>query len=1343
MHSFLRTSNLLRGGLLALALASVLPGAIDAKPRPGLQKRLTRLLAGTNGALTVNRIYCGLSAIGNICVDSLGSSTVGGGYWPKGTADQYVFNSGLQIAGIIDPAAGFDWAGHITGAQLFSPRGDDHGEPIEPIYNAASPDDLTNWPQAAFVPQGDAGEENFNPLLRGRSSASQGDVWWISWEGNPSLSAGRSHPLGVMVEQRGMGWNYPAGNEDILYFIYTFYNVTSSDPASYAAIRPGMREIAQEAGANFQRLNEGRFRIQIPDGGYTLTNLFAAFGADMDVAQADANYSTVVVPFALGNTYEHTFAGTDEWTFDPGIFSAPFFEGAGFVGVKYLKSPVDPTTGEEVGLTLFSNTINQGAFDDASNVTQLYRYLSNQISPAAGDAACTFPQATRICYVNNGSPDDMRFFQSSGPLTLAPGEFQSIVVAYIFAAPVAVGDCTSAGSCDLIPGDPTRWLDPAVLSAGANPVDSVAGFLDYSDANADGVVQQVEVVTVPGSLLGKALVAQKVFDERFLLPFAPETPNFFLVAGNNQVTVLWQPSVSETTGDPFFAIAQQPTTVPEGGGDPVPNVLFDPNYRQFDVEGYRIYRGRVDAPNSLTMIAQFDYSGTFIRDFRGGVLTPTITGVGCAPELGINVVTITPDPADPTVADTTFGCPVPFDSTGPGEAPTVFFDIPLVGPIIQVPTSPPGSGRLGLATGNVINTRADTAITGAAFGCAGFAQAATDCQLKDNGVPFVFADGTARNNVRYFYSVTAFDLNSFQSGPSSLESPRVTKSVIPSASASNVDFASQTEFTILGGDGNPIAPGATGFAIDASTGRFNGRPPANLDVSGEIEQSVLRLAPAITGSGIVARIDSVKARADHEAYPLDNITSFNCQGLANGQGLCQEYFLTYTSSVGTTQTRTPARVPILEAVFGDEVTDEAALTPGPVPIDPTLGQQFGIPAGLSPPAAGVTINVPRHGDLSAGENFYGRRVQGGISPGGSRWFSGDNETIDDPAYSIRVGQLPGVDTIFSPLSHLDMVPNTGAVEASAVSVCMQMMLYHYTTFGRQSDIEVVWGAGGAIASVRDLTFSLDVPFGGIPGSNYGFVPDGNGNGMIDWVDMVSVEEVSQVNAHLAFCGEADGLIVPAAGAGTQLTNVAAVTPVSNLTEGLAGADFTATGTGFGLYLAGHFHIFQLTGGALPAEGTRWVLRSVSGPIEAATNPETSNPEGYTFTQNPGNPAVTGLQFRFVVPASTAKRATTDDDLARVHTVPDPYYVTSAFEQTTDTKIIKFVNLPADCIIRIYSSSGVLVALLEHHSATLGGSEDWNVRNRNNQVVASGVYFYHIESGDARRVGRFTVVNFAQ
>jgi hypothetical protein len=62
---------------------------------------------------------------------------------------------------------------------------------------------------------------------------------------------------------------------------------------------------------------------------------------------------------------------------------------------------------------------------------------------------------------------------------------------------------------------------------------------------------------------------------------------------------------------------------------------------------------------------------------------------------------------------------------------------------------------------------------------------------------------------------------------------------------------------------------------------------------------------------------------------------------------------------------------------------------------------------------------------------------------------------------------------------------------------------------------------------------------------------------------------------------------------------------------------------------------------------------------------------------------------------------------------------------------------------VAATRGILVNLIEHNSNTFGGAEPWNLRNRNNQVVASGVYFYMIEAGDARRVGRFTVVNFAQ
>ena len=133
------------------------------------------------------------------------------------------------------------------------------------------------------------------------------------------------------------------------------------------------------------------------------------------------------------------------------------------------------------------------------------------------------------------------------------------------------------------------------------------GYLGFTNAGPDDTdptrVTQDEFLTVPGSLLRKAQTAQAVFDGKFLLPFAPERPDFFLVPGNNQVSVLWQPSPTESTDnpDPFFAVASQPTI------DGVANPLYDPNFRANDVEGYRVYRGRVDNPSELQLLAQFDY----------------------------------------------------------------------------------------------------------------------------------------------------------------------------------------------------------------------------------------------------------------------------------------------------------------------------------------------------------------------------------------------------------------------------------------------------------------------------------------------------------------------------------------------------------------------------------------------------------------------------------------------------------------------------------------------------------------------------------------------------------------
>jgi hypothetical protein len=1313
MHSFLRMRSALWAGFCALALTAVVAGVAEAKPRPGNPNKGFRLFARPLGALVINRIYCGLSSGGEICVDSTNSSTIGGGFWPKGTADQYVFNSGIQIAGLVGADANPEWAGDTTGAQFFNPRGDNVGEEFRPIFNASNPDDVLNWPDAAKVPAGDASEELFNPLLRGRVSASQGDVWFLSWEGNPAFSAGREHPLGILIEQRGMGYNFPSGNEDILYFIYTFYNVTSKDPAAYAGVRDGMRQILEEAGTRFQNVNESRFNIDIPDQGYTISRLFAAFGADMDVAEAGANFASVNIPFSLGYTYEHTFSPAAGWTFDPAIFSPPFFAGSGFVGVKYLKSPVDPITNEEVGLTLFSNTINQGAFDDAQNITQLYRYLSNNISVAAGDAACNTgnPQVSKICYINNGQEDDMRFFQASGPLELAPGAFGSIVVAYVFAAPRIVGACVGPGTCDLKPGDPTRLSDPVRLAAeGANAIDSVSGFVDFRGASPEGTVVQDSITTLPGSLLGKALVAQEVFRNKFLLPFAPETPDFFLIPGNNQVSVLWRASASETTGDPFFAIANSPLTA-EGGINP----LYDPNYRNQDVEGYRVYRGRVDSPNSLQLLAQFDYSGTLISDFQGQV-NPVVS---CAPEIGIDAGVDPNDGID--------HCD--FDPVSPGVARVKHVDVPLVGPITQVKLG----DRAALATGEAILLKADTAVTGRESNCLSFGNSA-QCDLRDTGVPFVYVDETARNNLRYFYAVTAFDINSFQSGPSSLESPRNTKSTTPVAGASN--FQNTADVTVsMQGRGVVLDNTRPNPTLDPATGRFSGPfPPAN-DFEFGLAEFVQTLLAAPGSFSLT--LDSIGLGS---AY--DNIPNI--------------YYFTGTSGATVTQ----VSLPITQdqtSLTASSFTYFTAISP-----DASLAQRFG-GSDQFKLTAKILMNIRGNyytnswgrGCTNGASGFTASAALGvtGCSYNGQRWFDGpspaNNETVDDPQAAHPEAFTTNV-----------MVPAGNYNNAGAVTGATTVHILHsYETVQntyrnvegglggvqRAADFNVYWGAGGLIDSVIDVTHNLAVPFAPTIGSSYGVLNQAAGaaGGSNDGRPAVlTANDMGCVAPWKSFPSiGAGGTFACTAGTPYALSQTAVPGPVAIYDGSTANGATKAPqpGPGFILYLPGTYTVFE---SGVPAQGAVWTLRSYVGSIRGGQGG--GGDQGpYTFTLRPRPLTATGITLQVDYDVVNQVVAATESDLGRVHTVPDPYYVTNAFEQTTDTKVLKFVNLPAQAIIRIYSSSGVLVDMIEHNSGTFGGSEDWNVRNRNNQVVASGVYFYHIEAGGARRVGRFTVVNFAQ
>ena len=1295
MHSFLSRRTVISALVVVLGLATALPAAAtSAKPDPTVKKQGGfRLFAKASGSLRVNQIVCGILSDGQICVDSTGSSTIPGSVWPKGTNNQYTFNSGISVAGIIGPEVAA-WAGDTTGAFFFDGAGKSNGEQVEPIFNASDPADLANWPEFALVPSGaDPGADVYDPLLRGTVSASQGDIYFLNWDGNPSSTVGRPHPLGVAVETRGLAWNFPAGNQDIIYFIYTLYNITSANAADYAQHRPALASRLVQLGQQFQASNEASFGIDIPAGGYTLQDVFMDFAADQDVtAAAGANYSTFNNTFNMAITYHETFNPAPGNLFDPGIHAPPFLAGPGFVGTKYLRSPILPD-GTEAGTVLAGETTNRGSFPDPVNTTQLYRYISGNLSAAAGDPSCNTgnKDLTRICFINP-QPSDTRTFQSSGPLQLAPGASAVIVVAYMMAPPLSTGKCPSIPCPVTMVPDALKLVNATPASPGVDAVDSAMGYRGFR-AGATEVTQE-NVLTAPNSLLRKATIAQTVFNGKFLLPFAPQTPDFFLVPGDNQVSVLWRPSASEASGDAFFAIANAPTVKDPDGNDLI-NTLYDPNYREFDVEGYRIYRGRTDTPSSLQLVAQFDFAGTVIYDFRG-LVSPTEE---CAPELGIFT-----------------DCPSPFTIPVPGSRFLDSVGVELNGEIIQIKTG----DRVALATGKALVINADTLITGGNSGLQ---------VLANTGVPFAFTDdgsgllSAPRNNVRYFYAVTAFDVNSLTSGPGSLESQRAARPVTPVAPASNVTAATLVS-GLFGDDGVPLDP-TQKLTLDPATGRFIGLPPPTDGVEGTFAPLVPVLLPAVS---LIASIDSVKARVQDDP---------ECAGQANALNACYIFYVTFDRDGAKTRFTVAQASPVWDA-FGEPTQLSAQLGALPVLPDPATASRFGIPEGAGASNAAVATTSRQYIEFSSFEGQAARRNLigngAGVSPGGSRWFSGPDETVDHPGAGIRVGHLPGVDTVWAPIHHTDTDPATAAVQEGANSGTIQFFGYGSAGLSREADVQLTWGENGAVESVRDLTHHLPVEFKPDVQASYGFVQDANGDGRINWEDFNFIPGMA---AFWVFQGLPNGPTDPAQA--MPLVPTATVSPVSTAFATAPGT----TGQGFGLYINSERYIFQLTGGALPAAGTQWTLRTYTGRVAATNNPASATPSGYAFTARVRSPVVPGLKVQFTVDRATVVNAATKSDLAAVHTVPDPYYVTSGFEQTTTDKIIKFVNLPTRALIRIYTSSGVLVTILEHNSTTLGGDETWNVRNRNNQVVASGVYFYHIEAGDARKVGRFTVVNFAQ
>jgi hypothetical protein len=1338
-------------------LASALPSNPSAFGTKSSYKLFSRLISYIN----VNRVYMGVNTLGEVGVDSAGRGTTQGGFWPRGTPDNYVFNSGMQVAGVVAgvKSTANPWGGDTTGGWFFDGAGGrTETEAVTPAYQAFNAGDAASWPAQAFVPQGDAVADIYAQPLQGLISASQGDVEFLSWDGNPKLNTARLHPLGVMVDYRLLAWNYPAGAQDVVFVVATVYNVTSSNCNDYAAQRPAIAAIACVQGAKFQTLNNAQFGITLPVGGYTIINAYTAFAADNDVGTVNSNYNSAILPFAMGYTYDGPFtAAITGWKFDPSIFGAPFFAGSGFVGYKYLKGPDGPGA-----IQLMSTFCNGAAtcgtgHSDPGSMGADYRLMAGLPYPTDGQCNITSPGLTaaqiHFCYMLIGAVGtDTRMIESSTVTSLAPGQAKTIVVAYVYAAPVAIPGFTPNGT-NVPPGDVTRTSSTDSMfkynqsgSPGANRIDSISGFLSYNGPhfNADGSVHlpvQTEFSVVKGSLLGKALVAQAVFDAHFLQEFAPDAPQFFLIPGNKQVTILWKPSDTETIGDPFFSVVSNPTSTV--GGLQVNNPLYDPNYRQFDVEGYRIYRGRSDSPNALVLLIQFDYAGTKIKDYTGFVEQANPTS--CAPELGITGGCPATTPAG--------GFPTPANPIPPGTAATRYVSYNIgpntdaagnVWPLMFVDQT---AGTREALNGNTtaIATVVDTVVSGAGDQSNGL----TNPPLADTGVPFIFVDvagapGCAKcgvnNGVNYFYSVTAFDVNAPGHGPTSLESARVTKQVVPQAAAGNVSASSSTLAGTFG-RGTTALTDNVQPTLDSITGKFSKKFPPSTGLS----VSLAGLPVAILKGAGAASVQ----------YDSTVLTG----GAAGGSVSFLDWF-----TAGAAKVSLPFTISEATTFSSAGATTISGTFPA-VTLDSTLTSIYGGTSGYALNGSfSVTRPIMVVNGRGCANSWYGTPPTGKAAGQcyffGPRWFTGDNETVSNPNVASPATQVTGtIPNSAAVASYADAGAVTGAATIHYPTAYgyftgtlwrdFELMLNPYTT---ASDYRLYWGTAGKIDSVVDLTYNTAVPFKPTINASWGVLnqsaataagsPDNNTTTLTtgDFTCIAPLPTFSLAGLpHCTTTYVLANTVVPG-----QIGYVAGAS--------MANAPVVAANAGFGLYIKGRVFLVELTGGAVPAAGTAWTMRDYLGgvyggngtdPRCAATSATPCQWGTYAFLPMlplPFNAPGASVQYTFNV--SNQIVPTTAGILANVHTVPDPYYVTSAYDIAVNAKDIQFVNVPTGATIRIYSSSGILLRVLQNTTTQFAGIVHWDVRNRTNQFVSSGVYFYTVSVGSLTSTGRMTIVQYA-
>jgi hypothetical protein len=174
----------------------------------------------------------------------------------------------------------------------------------------------------------------------------------------------------------------------------------------------------------------------------------------------------------------------------------------------------------------------------------------------------------------------------------------------------------------------------------------------------------------------------------------------------------------------------------------------------------------------------------------------------------------------------------------------------------------------------------------------------------------------------------------------------------------------------------------------------------------------------------------------------------------------------------------------------------------------------------------------------------------------------------------------------------------------------------------------------------------------------------------------------------------------------------------------------------------------------------WAGTIFSIDFSTAYKESTMPSNGNIYQVNFKRPFIESDYFEFtVIPAVDADEEQLNADMNKIKVVPNPYVMTNSLEgavanyQLNQERQLMFTNIPAECVIKIFTVSGVLVDEIvvsnsvasrttswDQNSST-NGTAFWDLKTREGLDIASGYYIYQVKSTltGEEKIGKFAVI----